>query len=67
MKRRCTSSFLITCLAINEGQFKTEARRLRKQEQKVDRKLKQVILNNKNKDDSEEHDQAERNVAEMLQ
>ena len=33
----------------------------------MDRKLKQVILNNKNEDDSEEHDQAERSVAEMLQ
>ena len=33
----------------------------------MDRKLKQVILNNKNEDDSEEHDHTERNVAEMLQ
>ena len=55
---------MIPCLAKIEGQLKTEARRLRKEVKKVDGILKEAILNNK--DDSEEHDEAERTIFEML-
>lgn len=52
------------CLAKTEGQVKTEARRLRKEDQKVDGVLKETILNHKNEDDSEGHDETEGNVFE---
>ena len=48
------------CLAKIEGQLKTEARRLSKKSQKVERTLKEGMLNNKNKDDSEAHNEIEK-------
>ena len=56
------------CLAKIEGQLKTEARRLSKESKKVERKLKEGMLNNKNKDDGEAHNEAEKkNDFEMLE
>ena len=60
MKCLCSSNYLMPCLAKIEGQLKTEARRLSKESQKVERTLKEGMLNNKNKDDSEAHNEAEK-------
>lgn len=60
MKCLCSSNYLMPCLAKIEGQLKTEARRLSKESKKVERKLKEGMLNNKNKDDSEAHNEAEK-------
>ena len=67
MKRLCTSKSLIPCPAKLEGKLKTEAKRLRKEDQKVEGILKEAILNNKNEDGSQEHNKAERNVFEKLE
>lgn len=68
MKCLCSSNYLMPCLAKIEGQLKTEARRLSKESQKVERTLKEGMLNNKNKDDSEAHNEIEKkNDFEMLE